>query len=69
MQQALDKLMEGRTTIVIAHRYSTIVKAGRALVLEQGTIVQQGAHADLIPQRGGLYFRLMQNQLSAYRTG
>lgn len=69
VQQALDKLMEGRTTIVIAHRYSTIVKADRALVLERGAIVQQGAHAELIQQRGGLYFHLMQNQLSAYRTG
>jgi len=69
VQQALDKLMEGRTTIVIAHRYSTIVKADRALVLERGAVVQQGAHAELIQQRDGLYFHLMQNQLTAYRTG
>ena len=67
VQQALDKLMEGRTTIVIAHRYSTIVKADRVLVLEQGAIVQQGPHAELIGQRNGLYFHLMENQLSTYR--
>lgn len=67
VQQALDKLMDGRTTIVIAHRYSTIVKADRILVLDRGTITQQGAHSELILQQDGLYFYLMENQLSQYQ--
>ncbi|OEZ59047.1 ABC transporter ATP-binding protein [Duganella sp. HH105] len=63
VQQALDTLMAGRTTIVIAHRYSTIVKADRVLVLEHGAVVQSGPHAQLIEQRDGVYFHLMKSQL------
>ncbi|MQA41682.1 ABC transporter ATP-binding protein [Rugamonas aquatica] len=65
VQQALDTLMAGRTTVVIAHRYSTIVKADRVLVLAQGAVVQSGAHAELIAQRSGPYFHLMKSQLPA----
>jgi ATP-binding cassette, subfamily B, bacterial len=68
VQQALDQLMTGRTTIIIAHRYSTIVKADRILVLENGRILQQGSHAELILQQDGLYLHLMENQLSQYRS-
>ncbi|MBL0418917.1 lipid A export permease/ATP-binding protein MsbA [Ramlibacter sp. AW1] len=57
VQQALARVMTGRTTLVIAHRLSTIEKADRIVVLERGRIVEQGSHGDLIA-RGGLYSRL-----------
>ncbi|WP_256077433.1 ABC transporter ATP-binding protein [Massilia sp. YIM B04103] len=68
VQNALDKLMAGRTTIIIAHRYSTIVKADRILVLEQGRIAQQGSHRELMQDTAGLYHYLMENQLAQYKT-
>ena len=57
VQQALQRLMQGRTTLVIAHRLSTIEHADRVVVMEQGRIVEQGPHAELLT-RGGLYARL-----------
>jgi len=57
VQQALDRLMRGRTTIVIAHRLSTVERADRILVLDKGRIVEEGTHAELLT-RGGLYHRL-----------
>ncbi|ACV26978.1 ABC transporter ATP-binding protein [Kangiella koreensis] len=64
VQQALDNLMQGRTTIMIAHRYSTISKADRVIVLENGKIVQQGTHEYLREQRLGTYYHLMSDQLA-----
>jgi ATP-binding cassette subfamily B protein len=64
VQRALDTLMRGRTTIIIAHRFSTIVKADRILVLEQGRLAQQGTHAQLAAQQDGVYFHLMRHQLA-----
>ncbi|NHZ80469.1 ATP-binding cassette domain-containing protein [Massilia sp. CCM 8695] len=64
VQHALDTLMQGRTTIIIAHRFSTIVKADRILVLDQGRLAQQGTHAQLVAQQDGLYFHLMRHQLA-----
>jgi ATP-binding cassette subfamily C protein CydCD len=61
IQSALDRLMRGRTTLVFAHRLSSVVGADRILVLEQGRLVEQGTHADLIG-RGGAYTRLMAAQ-------
>ncbi|HVF09693.1 MAG TPA: ATP-binding cassette domain-containing protein, partial [Abditibacteriaceae bacterium] len=61
VQDALGKLMEGRTTLIIAHRFSTILRANRILVLEQGQIAETGTHAELL-QRGGIYHRLFQMQ-------
>jgi ATP-binding cassette, subfamily B, bacterial MsbA len=61
IQAALEKLMRGRTTIVIAHRLSTIEHADRIVVLDQGSIVEQGTHAALI-EHGGLYARLHSRQ-------
>ena len=63
VQQALDSLMEGRTSLVIAHRLSTVERADRIVVLESGRVVQQGSHAELLG-RGGLYAKLHALQFS-----
>ena len=62
VQQALDKLMENRTTIIIAHRLSTVRNADEIVVLKEGEIVQQGRHEQLMA-RGGLYRELYAMQL------
>ena len=59
--QALDRLIEGRTTLRIAHRLSSIVNADRILVLEEGRLVESGRHAELVAA-GGLYAELMAQQ-------
>ena len=63
VQTALDALMRGRTTLVVAHRLSTIEKADRILVLEAGRIVESGTHAELL-LRGGLYTSLHRLQFA-----
>lgn len=66
VQRALGRLMAGRTTIIIAHRFSTIMKADRILVMQDGRIAQQGSHAELFAHQDGLYHELMGNQLLQY---
>jgi subfamily B ATP-binding cassette protein MsbA len=64
VQAALEELMVGRTTICIAHRLSTIQKADRIIVLDQGGIVEQGTHLELV-KNGGVYQKLYELQFQA----
>ena len=68
VQNALQKLMPDRTTLVIAHRLSTIEHADQVLVLDQGRLVEQGTHAELLA-RGGLYAHLHQMQFREGEAG
>jgi ATP-binding cassette subfamily B protein len=61
IQRALDNLVQGRTTIAIAHRLSTLQRADRLVVMEQGQLVEQGRHEELM-QRQGVYWRLYEAQ-------
>ena len=64
MKDALARLMAGRTTVIIAHRLSTVASADRVVVIEGGMIVESGPHRELVA-RGGLYQRLVERQLRA----
>jgi len=66
IQDALVKLLEGRTALVIAHRLSTIENADRILVLHKGELREQGTHRELL-ERGGIYARLYRMQYAAER--
>ena len=61
VQHALKRLMQGRTTVTIAHRLSTVLDADIIYVMDQGRVVEQGNHAALLAQ-GGLYARLYRTQ-------
>jgi len=64
VQQAMHEAMEGRTTLVIAHRLSTVLEADRIIVMDQGRVVEEGRHAEL-SRSGGLYERLARLQFAA----
>jgi ATP-binding cassette, subfamily B, bacterial len=64
VQQGLANLMVGRTTIVIAHRLATIQKLGRIVVMDQGRVVAEGSHGELV-REGGLYARLAELQFGS----
>ena len=67
VQDALGRLIQGRTTIVIAHRLATVRAADRIIVMDEGRIVEQGDHASLVAQ-GGLYARLASLQFQDMPT-
>ncbi|HWX23515.1 MAG TPA: ABC transporter ATP-binding protein, partial [Vicinamibacteria bacterium] len=64
VQEALANLMQGRTTLVIAHRLATVRNANRILVLDGGEIREVGTHEELLHRPGGLYSRLYELQFS-----
>jgi ATP-binding cassette subfamily B protein len=61
VQQALERLMRGRTTLIIAHRLATVLKARRIVVLDQGRVAAMGSHGELM-REGGLYARFAKLQ-------
>jgi subfamily B ATP-binding cassette protein MsbA len=62
IRDALKRLMKGRTTVIIAHRLSTVQAADTIVVFENGAIVEMGAHSDLFQKQGGLYRLLYEEQ-------
>jgi subfamily B ATP-binding cassette protein MsbA len=68
VQQALERLMAGRTTLVIAHRLSTVRRADQLAVIEAGRIVERGSHGELL-STGGLYRRLHDLQVFEHGDG
>ena len=66
IQQAIDRLLAGRTAVVIAHRLSTVRAMDRILVFDQGRIVEEGSHANLLRRPDGVYRRLFERQQEAF---
>jgi ATP-binding cassette subfamily B protein len=64
IRDAIERLSSGRTTLVIAHRLSTIRQMDRILVFDEGKIVEDGVHAELMARPGGVYRRLLETQMS-----
>ena len=64
VQEALERLMQGRTTLVIAHRLATVLKSDRIVVMDEGRIVETGRHEDLVAA-GGLYAKLARLQFQS----
>ena len=66
IQDALNNLMAGKTTIVIAHRLSTILKMDRIIVVDDGKIIEQGSHAELLNKENSLYKKLWELQAGGF---
>jgi ATP-binding cassette subfamily B multidrug efflux pump len=64
VQEALEKLMEGRTSFVIAHRLSTIHKADKIIVIDQGEVKEMGTHEELLAMEDGIYRQLTKLQIN-----
>jgi ABC-type transport system involved in cytochrome bd biosynthesis fused ATPase/permease subunit len=67
IQDAMDRLVVGRTTFIIAHRLSTVIKADRILVMQEGSIVESGTHLELL-LKGGAYRDLYEKQFESIST-
>ncbi|TWT12738.1 ABC transporter ATP-binding protein [Reyranella sp. CPCC 100927] len=67
IQEALDRLMRGRTTLILAHRLSSVIDCDRILVLDSGRVVESGRH-DALMRQGGVYARLMAEQINEATT-
>lgn len=67
VQQALDRLMRNRTTVVVAHRLSTIKNADQISVIQDGKIIEQGSHSSLVENRDGAYYKLISLQQQQQR--
>ncbi|MGH3251343.1 MAG: ABC transporter ATP-binding protein, partial [Trebonia sp.] len=65
VQQALWRLMEGRTAFVVAHRLSTVARMDRLIVLDRGRVIEQGTHEELL-DLGGTYARLWRHQSGGF---
>ena len=63
IQQALDRLVQGRTVIAIAHRLSTLANADRLLVMKDGRLIEEGHHEDLMKDPNGQYRKLIEMQM------
>ncbi|HUL01980.1 MAG TPA: ATP-binding cassette domain-containing protein, partial [Gemmatimonadales bacterium] len=61
IEEALERLLQGRSTLIIAHRLSTVRRANRLVVLDRGKVVEEGTHVDLLAQ-GGVYGKLYERQ-------
>ncbi len=68
IQEAISKLIEGKTTIMIAHRLSTLRDADRLIVIERGKVAEQGTHAELLEKENGIYKRLYDLQMEALKN-
>ena len=66
VQQGLEKLVSGRSSVIIAHRLSTVMNADQILVLKEGRVVERGCHEDLANQSGGLYAKLFEIQTQGW---
>jgi ATP-binding cassette subfamily B protein len=66
IQEALVKLIKGKTSIIIAHRFSTIMKSDRIIVLREGKIVEEGSHTELVKIKDGLYADLWRRQVCGF---
>jgi len=64
IQESLERLLEGRTTFIVAHRLSTILRADTILVIDQGRIVERGTHRQLVNRPGGKYAQLYEQFVS-----
>ena len=62
IQEALDRLMQGRTTLILAHRLSSVIDCDRILAMEEGRVVESGSHGELMGLPGGVYASLMREQ-------
>ena len=68
IQEAFDRMMQGRTSFIVAHRLSTIRNADEILVMKDGSIIEQGNHEELL-EKNGFYAKLYNSQFAAENAG